>query len=182
MSADKDAARKAAFVRRKAAHEAQREAASQALIHHLADCTGRIIAAYLPIRTEADPLPAMAALAASNRICVPVIEGAGQPLSFREWRPGCALVPGPFKVSVPATGATLVPDLVIAPMLAFDEALYRLGYGGGFYDRTLEQLRRIGPVEAVGFAYAAQYAEALPREATDQPLDRLITEAGLRQR
>lgn len=179
-AARKAAAREAAFARRKAAHAAHREAAAAALAAHLAGLEGRVVSAYLPIRTEADPLPAMEALAAANRVCVPVIAGKGRPLVFREWRPGCALVEGPFRVMVPEAGETLVPDTLIVPMLAFDARLYRLGYGGGFYDRTLEALRAAGPVRAVGFAYAAQEADALPLEPTDQPLDELVTEAGPR--
>ena len=171
-------ARVAAYARRKAAHAAHREAASAVLKAHLGGVRGGVIAGYLPIRTEADPLAAMTALSAANRIAVPVIDGPGQPLSFREWRPGCALVEGPFRVMVPEEGETLTPDTLIVPLVAFDARLYRLGYGGGFYDRTLEALRRTGPVRAVGFAYAAQEAESLPLEATDQPLDEVVTEIG----
>ncbi|MEM1429174.1 MAG: 5-formyltetrahydrofolate cyclo-ligase [Pseudomonadota bacterium] len=172
-------ARKAAFERRKAAHAAHRAAASAALTSYLGGLSSRIIAGYLPIRTEADPVPAMTASAASNRICVPVVEGKGAPLSFREWRPGCALEEGPFRVMIPVDGAVLVPDLVIVPLAAFNADGYRLGYGGGFYDRTLERLRQVGSVRAVGFAYAAQHAGELPLEATDQPLDEVVTEAGV---
>jgi 5-formyltetrahydrofolate cyclo-ligase len=166
LAAEKAAARKAAAARRAEAHGTQ----------------GRVISAYLPIRTEADPLPAMATLAGANRICVPVIEGRGRPLSFREWRPGCRLVEGPFRVMVPEGGAVLVPDLLVVPLLAFDAGLYRLGYGGGFYDRTLAALRAAGACRAVGFAYAAQEVAAVPREATDEPLDELVTERGVRLR
>lgn len=172
-------ARNAAYARRKAAHAAHRGAASAALTAHLAGVTGAVIAGYLPIRTEADPLPAMTALAAGNRITVPVIEGPGRPLVFREWRPGCALVEGPFRVMVPEEGEVLTPDTLIVPLVAFDARLYRLGYGGGFYDRTLEALRSTGQVRAIGFAYAAQEAEELPLEPTDQPLDEIVTEIGL---
>ena len=172
-------ARVAAYARRKAAHAAHREAASAVLKAHLGGLTGRIVGGYLPIRTEADPLAAMTTLAAANRVAVPVVEGPGQPLSFREWHPGCALVEGPFRVMVPEEGETLVPDTLIVPLVAFDARLYRLGYGGGFYDRTLEALRSAGPVRAIGFAYAAQEAESLPLEPTDQPLDEIVIEAGL---
>jgi len=184
-AAQKTAARQAAFARRKAAHAAHREAAAAALAAHLAGLEGRVVAGYLPIRTEADPRPAMTALAARNRVCVPVIEGPGRPLSFREWRPGCALEEGPFRVMVPVGGAALVPDVLIVPMLAFDAAFYRLGYGGGFYDRTLEGLRAAAPpgpggrVRAVGLAFAAQGVAALPVETTDQPLDEIVTETGV---
>ena len=181
VASEKAAARKAAAAPRAAAHAQHAPAASAALAAHLEGVTGRVVSAYLPIRTEADPLPAMHALAARNRVCVPVVEGAGRPLSFREWRPGCRLVEGPFRVRVPADGAALVPDLLVVPMLAFDADLYRLGYGGGFYDRTLAALRAGGGCRAVGFAYAAQEVAAVPREATDAPLDELVTEDGPRR-
>ena len=120
----------------------------------------------------------METLSEANRIAVPVVVGPGQPLVFREWQPGCALEEGAFGVMIPTGGEALVPDLIIAPLVAFDRKLFRLGYGGGFYDRTLEELRRTGEVEALGFAYSAQYIETLPLEATDQPLDAVLTEKG----
>jgi 5-formyltetrahydrofolate cyclo-ligase len=81
---------------------------------------------------------------AGARVCVPVIAGAGQPLDFREWLPGCAMVEGPFKALVPERGDWLTPDALIVPLVGFDRALNRLGYGGGFYDRTLARLRGLG--------------------------------------
>ena len=71
------------------------------------------------------------------------------------------------------------PEILIVPLVAFDRQGGRLGYGGGFYDRTLEGLRAKGPVLAIGFAYAAQETEALPLEPTDQPLDMIVTESGV---
>ncbi len=178
VSERKSAARAAAFARRKQAHALHRDAAAQALAGHLNDLTDQVVAGYLPIRTEADPLAAMTTLAVTNRICVPVIAGKGQPLVFHEWTPDCALVEGPFGVMVPRDGAVLLPEVLIVPLVAFDPRLYRLGYGGGFYDRTLEQLRAWRTTRAIGFAYSAQRAEALPLEPTDQPLDELVTETG----
>ncbi|MBD3680182.1 MAG: 5-formyltetrahydrofolate cyclo-ligase [Rhodobacteraceae bacterium] len=178
MSDPKGAARKAAFARRKAAHEAGLGVAGAArLLDYLAPYRGRVISGYLPIRTEIDPRPAMAEMSRDGAVCVPVIEGARLPLKFREWTPGCALVEGPFGAAVPETGAWLEPEVLIVPLVAFDRAGNRLGYGGGFYDRTLERLRSLRPTVAVGFAYAAQEAEGLPLEETDQPLDAIVTEA-----
>ncbi len=79
---------------------------------------------------------------------------------------------------MPEAGEWLTPAALIVPLVAYDGALIRLGYGGGFYDRTLERLRAEAHAPAIGFAYAAQRAEGLPREATDQPLDAVVTEAG----
>lgn len=137
---------------------------------------GRTIAGYLPIGTEADPTGAMRALGHDNRICVPVVMGPGTPLRFREWWPGCATETGEFGVEVPVEGGWRVPDVLIVPMLAFDAGGGRLGYGGGFYDRTLGGLA--GAV-AVGLALEAQRVAAVPMEATDVALDWIVTESGV---
>ena len=142
MSASADAkaaARAAAFAARKAAHAAGQGEAAASLARYLAPHAGRILAGYMPIGTEIDPLAAMAGHA--GPVCVPVVERLGAPLRFRAWSPGCAMTRGAFGVAVPAAGDWLDPDLVIVPLLAFDARGYRLGYGGGFYDRTLEGLR-----------------------------------------
>ena len=106
--------------------------------------------------------------------------GPAQALRFREWSPGCTLVEGAFKALIPAEGAWIDPEVLIVPLLAFDARGFRLGYGGGFYDRTLEGLRARRPTLAIGFAYAAQEIEAVPIEPTDQRLDAIVTEAGVR--
>ncbi len=174
----KAAARKAAFARRKEAHGHGLDGAAQArLLELLEPHRGRALAGFVPIRSEINPLPVMAAMAAHGPVGVPVVEGAGQPLSFRQWRPGCRMAPGPFGAAVPVEGAALVPEVLIVPLVAFDRRGGRLGYGGGFYDRTLEQLRSHRPTLAIGFAYAAQEADRLPLEPTDQPLDAIVTDA-----
>ena len=111
--------------------------------------------------------------------CVPEVVAKGQPLQFRRWSPDTALVAGAFGVMVPADTAITIPDVVIVPMLAFDRAGFRLGYGGGFYDRTLAALRANGACLAVGLAYAAQQAATLPVDRFDQPLDLIVTEHGV---
>ena len=118
----------------------------------------------------------MATMANDGPVGVPVIEAKGSPLAFHRWRPGCAMEPGLFGAAVPANGVEIIPQVVIVPLVAFDRKGGRLGYGGGFYDRTLEYLRMRGRVFAVGFAYAAQEAKELPLEPTDQPLDAIVTE------
>jgi 5-formyltetrahydrofolate cyclo-ligase len=172
-------ARKSAF----AGAAAHVPSATAYLLRRIGPAEGRIIAGYMPIRTEIDPRPAMTALHADGaRICVPVIAGAGQPLDFREWAPDCELVEGPFRAMIPAEGDWLSPDTLIVPLVGFDAALNRLGYGGGFYDRTLARLRSAGRAEAIGYAFSAQELPALPVEPTDQPLDALVTEQGCRER
>lgn len=172
-------ARKAAFARRKAAHEAARPGASGHLSEVLAGYRGVPLSGYMPIRTEIDPLPAMEEAAAHGPVGVPVIRGAGLPLEFSRWEPGCALRQGPFGALVPDVDEVFEPEILIVPLVAFDRNGGRLGYGGGFYDRTLERLRARRATLAIGFAYAAQEAEFLPLEPTDQPLDMIVTEAGV---
>ena len=178
LSVAKAAAREAAFARRKQAFETgDRTAGAARLSAFLAPHAGRPLAGYMPMRTEIDPLPAMAAHAASAPVGVPVIEAAGQPLLFHLWTPDAAMQDGPFGARVPADGQPMTPGILIVPLVAFTRAGARIGYGGGFYDRTLERLRAAGPVLAVGFAWAAQETDSLPLEPTDQPLDAIVTEA-----
>lgn len=172
----KAAARKAAILRRKAALAAGgSEAAAARLAQLLAPHAGKVLAGYMPMRSEIDPLPAMAGH--RGPVSVPVIAGKGLPLRFREWGPTSPMVAGEFGALIPQTGDWLVPEVLIVPLLAFDRRGFRLGYGGGFYDRTLEGLRARGPVTAIGFAFAAQELAEVPVEPTDQPLDLIVTEA-----
>ena len=121
----------------------------------------------------------MTEAAAHGPVGIPVIEGAGRPLKFARWEPEMPLVPGPFGAMIPERPEFMAPEILIVPLVAFDRRGGRLGYGGGFYDRTLEQLRARRATLAIGFAYAAQEAAALPLEPTDQPLDMIVTEAGV---
>ncbi|WP_431300585.1 5-formyltetrahydrofolate cyclo-ligase [Tabrizicola sp. BL-A-41-H6] len=178
MSDIKALAREAAFAVRKAAFAAGQGQAAEILADYLADQAGRVLSGYMPMRTEIDPLPAMAAH--QGPVGVPVIVGKGMALRFREWSPGAKMVEGSFKALIPEEGAWLEPQVLIVPLLSFDARGYRLGYGGGFYDRTLEGLRAKGPVLAVGFAFAAQEVAEVPTEPTDQRLDAVVTETGVR--
>ncbi len=173
LAAIKAAARAAAFGRRKAAFAGRGPDDAARLIAALAAHTGRILSGYMPMRTEIDCLPAMAAH--PGPVGVPVILGRGQALAFRAWTPDAEMVDGPFGAQVPADGRWVTPDVLIVPLLAFDARGYRLGYGGGFYDRTLEALRAAGSVTAIGFAFDAQEVAAVPTEPTDQPLDLIVT-------
>lgn len=184
--ADKPAARAAAKLRRATAHAARAADAPGRIARALTDllrqrfaAPGRI-AGYVAIRDELDALPALAAAAALGWVCsLPAVIAPAAPLRFRPWHPGDPLTPGAFRVPEPAAEAGEIrPDVVLVPMLAFDERGHRMGYGAGFYDRTLAALRRDGPVLAVGIAYAGQRQERLPTDAHDQPLDLILTEAG----
>ncbi len=175
---DKSDARAAAFARRKLAHETGQGTAGY-LSEVLAGYRGVPLAGYMAMRTEIDPTAAMEEAAAHGPVGVPVIMDAGQPLRFRIWEPGCAMIPGEFGAQIPAEGAWMEPEILIVPLVAFDRRGSRLGYGGGFYDRTLEGLRAKRPTMAIGFAYTAQEDESLPLEPTDQPLDLIVTENGV---
>ena len=185
LSDAKAAQRKAAYAARKQAHENAAMSAQAIRDHFLAGRlhTGAaVISGYRPIRTEIDPTPLMCALhAAGHRICVPVIEAADTPLAFREWHPDSVMKTGAFGAEIPESGAWLEPDLLLAPLLAFDAHGWRLGYGGGFYDRTLQGLRASKKVRAVGVAYSAQQVDRVCTEPTDQVLDAILTECGLAQ-
>lgn len=185
---DKVALRRAAFSRRQAlAHDEPPAAAgARAAAHILAGIAiapGSIVSAYWPMGDEIDPRPLMERLNADGMaIGLPVVIAKGAPLLFRRWRPGTRLVPGGFKTEVPSPEEPeLTPSLLVVPLLAFDRQGYRLGYGGGFYDRTLAKLRAAGAVTAVGFAYAGQEVEAVPRAGYDQRLDWVATERSLQK-
>ena len=175
----KAAARKAAFARRAAAHALGHPAPSAMLSNVLQAHQGKVIAGYMPMRSEIDPLPAMALAAQHGPVCVPVITAPAMPLRFARWTPDSAMVAGDFGALIPEDPEFITPDVVIVPLVAFDRKGGRLGYGGGFYDRTLQVLRAKDPVTAIGFAWAAQEAQNLPLEPTDQPLDLIVTEAGM---
>ena len=177
----KAAARKAAFARRKEAFDAGYPAQSAYLSEVLAGYRGVPLAGYMPIRTEINPIPAMAEAAAHGPVGVPVIQAAGQPLKFSRWEPEGALKDGPFGAKVPLVDDYFEPEILIVPLVGFDARGGRLGYGGGFYDRTLELLRSKRATLAIGFAFDAQEAEKLPLEPTDQPLDLMVTETGIRE-
>ena len=136
-----------------------------------------VIGGYWPIGDEIDVLPLLAALHDRGvALALPVVAAPGQPLSFRAWRPGDEMTPGAHGISVPLpSAATVVPNLLIVPLLAFDAQGWRLGYGAGYYDRTLERLG--DDATSVGVAYAAQRVERVPRDAGDRPLDAVVTEA-----
>lgn len=111
-----------------------------------------------------------------RRICVPVVAGPDSPLQFREWTPVAELEGEAFGTKVPVSGDWLVPGILIVPLLAFDRRGIRLGYGGGHYDRTLQELRTMQPTIAIGLAFAGQECRRVPAESHDQILDAVVTE------
>ena len=168
--------RKQALINRQKAFAADNGNSASFLSSVLAGYRGVPIAGYLPIKTEIDPLSAMEEAAAHSLVGVPVIQGNSKPLKFSRWEPGCHLKKGSFDVQIPMNAHYLNPEVLIIPMVAFDRNGGRLGYGGGFYDRTLDYLRSRHAILAIGFAYSEQEFENLPMEPTDQKLDIVITE------
>lgn len=163
------------------------EAAAQAILDHfLADVprtSGAAIAGYYPIRSEADPMPLMSELGQLGHTCaLPRVFGADKPLRFFRWKPGDETDEGAFGTRVPVKKAEeVIPDILLVPLVAFDLNGFRLGYGGGFYDRTLEALRAKRPCLAVGIAYSIQEYDMLPHDVYDQRLDWVVTEKGSRR-
>jgi 5-formyltetrahydrofolate cyclo-ligase len=180
-------ARRSAELGRAAAHAEAGPFAAAALAAHglafIATQSFGAVSGFTSFRTEIDVIPLLARLAGDGWItALPVVAADRAPLSFRRWTPGEPTVPGRFGIPVPHEAADeIVPDVLLVPMLAFDRAGFRLGYGGGFYDRTVERLRRLKPVLAIGIAYAAQEVAAVPRASYDQPLDWIMTELGVFQ-
>ncbi|MGA2950948.1 MAG: 5-formyltetrahydrofolate cyclo-ligase [Caulobacteraceae bacterium] len=142
----------------------------------------RIVAGYRPIGSEMDPGPALARfMAAGAQIALPAVVSPDRPMEFRLWSQGDPLAPDALGVAAPTRLRGLArPDVVIAPVLAFDAHGGRLGQGGGCFDRTLAELRANGPLIVIGLAFAGQEVEAVPREPHDQGLDATLTESGYR--
>ena len=137
------------------------------------------MAGYWPIQGELDPQPLLTELGRRGARCaLPAVPGRERPLEFREWTPDDPLVRGEFGTSEPPPDAqVIVPEVLIVPLLAFDKYGFRLGYGGGYYDRTIRSLRRDAKYcLAVGFAYAGQEVDTVPHDETDERLDWVVTE------
>ena len=139
---------------------------------------GAIVSGFWPYRTEIDVMPLLKRLQENGvTLCLPVVMDMDEPLVFRQWAPGDETVSGKWDIPVPCeSAAEVTPSILLVPMLAYDRRGYRLGYGGGFYDRTLEKLRAAGPITAVGVAYHGQGVGAVVRGINDQPLDAVLTE------
>lgn len=171
---------------RAAIPDAERAAAAdrlwRALLPLRIDRPPGAVAGFHPIGSEIDVLPVLAGFAGAGwTTALPVTDGPARPLSFGAWQPGDPLDPGRYGVACPPAGSpAVVPQLLLVPLLAFDRQGYRLGYGGGYYDRTLAALRRSSPaVLAVGVAFAEQEVETVPADDRDQRLDAIVTPRAL---
>ncbi len=141
---------------------------------------GAVVAGYHPIRDEADPRALMSVLSEQGHsLALPVVAMARSALIFRSWKTGDPLVPNAWGIAEPlVTAPEIVPAIVLVPLLAFDGRGHRLGYGGGYYDRTIDALPG---VRSVGIAYAGQEVIEVPREPHDHALDMIVAENGVRR-
>ena len=173
--------RREALARRDALPVEIRKAVAEAIAARafpLAVAPGVIVSGFMPLKSEINPLPLMGKLAdAGARLALPVVIGLGKPLIMRSWQWGEPLVPGVWGIrQPPPTAPELQPDVLLVPLLAFDRRGHRIGYGAGYYDLTIAQLRAKKPIAAVGIAFAVQEVESLPRTAFDARLDLVLTE------
>jgi len=176
--------RAAALARRSLVPEARRGPAAEAIAAHaapiLAALRPTIVAGSMPFRGEVDPWPTLRrAEAMGAAIALPAV--AADRLVFRRWSPGLELIRASFGMMEPPGDAeALTPDLMLMPLVAFDRARLRLGYGRAYYDRTIAALRATGHAPMLmGLAFAVQEVAAIPAEGHDVPLDWLVTEAGI---
>jgi len=158
-----------------------RQAAAQAIAARkfpLPVSPGVIVSGFMPLKSEISPLPLMRQLAEQGaRLALPRIVGRGQPLSMRAWQFGGPLDRGQWGIREPKPEAPEVdPDILLVPLLAFDRAGYRIGYGAGYYDITISRLRSLKKIVAVGIAFAAQEVAEIPRTPRDERLDLVLTE------
>lgn len=184
VSVAKSRMREAAKAVRKQAAASHSESAARVFASHGIGFAGinppAIVSGYQPIGDEADISAMMAGLSrAGFQIALPVMVGKGQPLEFRAWSPGDTLDEVQWGIQEPGDDASvLLPDVMLCPLLAFDAAGYRLGYGGGYYDRSLAEIRARKPVITIGIAFNEQQVDAVPRDTYDQRLDWILTPSG----
>lgn len=180
----KAALRTAAHKRRAAFHPSLRGEAAKAAAAHFFEAVPldkfEVVAGYWPIRDEMDVKSVIGRLMdAGQPVCLPVVLGDEQPLELRLWQVGAPLYEAGYGTLAPADDAPRTePDVILMPLLGFDRRGTRLGYGGGYYDRTLAALKK--RPRLIGFAFALQELESIPRDSHDVPLDVIVTENGVR--
>ena len=181
IEAAKSALRRAALARRDAMPPEEREAASQTIAARpfpVALAPGMTVSGFIPLKSEIDLRPLMRKLTEMGaKLALPVVVGRGEPLVMRAWAFGAPLKGGGWGISEPADDAAEVyPDILLVPLLAFDRAGHRIGYGAGYYDMTITALRARKPVIAIGVAFAAQEVAHVPTTPRDARLDLVLTE------
>jgi 5-formyltetrahydrofolate cyclo-ligase len=145
------------------------------ILHRLDTNPSALLGFYWPFKGEYDPRPIVRRLHAEGvSLALPVVMQKAAPLVFRAWSPGARLVPGIWNIPVPADGETVLPDTLLVPLIGYDQQAFRLGYGGGFYDRTLAAMPHRPVTLGVGFALAA--LPSIHPQPHDIPMDVIITE------
>ncbi len=187
MADAKQELRAEAFRRRKEAFERHGAEASRLIAAQGLDFLGikpdSVVSGFAAIRDEINPAAIMTWLQAEGfRLALPVMQGKGKPLLMRSWSPGDVMTPVAWGIAEPTEDKpVLEPDVVLVPLLAFDARGFRLGYGGGYYDRTLNRLRKLKRIVAVGLAYDEQKVDVVPAESYDEKLDWVLTPSGPQQ-
>ena len=184
---NKEKLRREVFERRKSIENADADAESltQVGLDLIGSSkAGKKITGYLPVRGEIDSCPLLKALHQRGyTLALPATIEADMPeMEFRFWAPDTPLTDGAFDIPVPPAGNGILeePDILLVPLLAFDRDGFRLGYGGGYYDRALEKMRAKNlHMLAFGLAFGEQEIDAVPRESHDQPLDAILTPNGI---
>jgi 5-formyltetrahydrofolate cyclo-ligase len=183
---DKNILRKLASSKRSVVHKLKGSECSKVIANTLCDWIKKKyqtynVGAYLPINTELDlSLTVKGLWSGSIAVSLPVVMSDDKPLVFKSWDSKSILIKGRFGVKVPQFGQTVKPDILLCPLLSYDLDGYRLGYGGGFYDRTIKQLKNSETTISIGCCYSEQLFDGkLPREKHDMPLDGIVTEEGL---
>jgi 5-formyltetrahydrofolate cyclo-ligase len=177
--------RKQARARREELVRAYPDFAAQLASHAdaLAVAPNTVVGAYVALPHEADPHVLLKQLVARGAtLAFPRVHAKGQPLVFHHWKPGRELNKGAYGILEPGADWPVAhPRTLLVPLLAFDKTGHRLGYGGGFYDRTIAMLRSTGETRTIGIAYAGQEMDALPHDEHDIALNTVLTENGLRR-
>jgi len=173
--------RTATLAKRDALPAAERQAAAEAIAQRafpLPIAPGTIVAGFMPMRSEINPLPLMRKLAdAGAQLVLPAIDKRGKPLIMRAWKIGDELKAGQWGIREPVPEAPVVaPDILIVPLACFDRAGHRIGYGAGYYDMTIHALRAVKTVTAIGIAFAQQEIAQVPATERDERLDLVLTE------
>jgi 5-formyltetrahydrofolate cyclo-ligase len=180
LDEEKQRVRRDALARRDALLADDRQAAAETIAARelpFAVTPHAIVSGFMPMKSEIDPLPLMKRLAeAGAMLALPVVAGRGKPLVMRAWH-GEPLAEGVWGLRQPGPDAPEVePDILLVPLLAFDRAGHRIGYGAGYYDMTLARLRARKAIKAIGIAFAAQEISAVPATPRDEKLDLVLTE------
>jgi 5-formyltetrahydrofolate cyclo-ligase len=181
VQTDKEQLRRDALARRDAMLPEVRQRAAEAIAARrfpLAIAPGIVVSGFMPLAGEINPLPLMQKLAGQGaRLALPAIAGRGKPLTMRAWEFSAPLERGQWGIREPTPDAAEVePDILLVPLLAFDRAGHRIGYGAGYYDLTIAALRARKSVTAVGLAFAIQEVAAVPATPRDSRLDLVLTE------